>query len=113
ELLKKEHAIAPFNLTNKVFIVHGHDETAKNELEILVREMGLEPIVLHRQADEGRTIIEKFEAHADVGFAFIMLTPDEVAYLAKEETLTDEQRTKEYRARPNVIWEFGYFVGRL
>jgi predicted nucleotide-binding protein len=113
ELRKMETAIAPHDLTNKVFIVHGHDEGAKNELEIMLRDMGLEPIILHRQADGGRTIIEKFEAHADVGYAFILMTPDEIAYVVSEEGKPDEQRVKEFRARPNVIWEFGYFVGRL
>lgn len=113
ELLKQETAIAPKDLTNKVFVVHGHDDAAKAELEIILREMGLEPVVLHRQADGGRTIIEKFEDHADVGFAFILLTPDEVAYLRVDDEKPDGERRKELRARPNVIWEFGYFVGRL
>lgn len=99
--------------TKKVFVVHGHDEVAKTNLEVFLHEIGLEPVVLHRQADEGMTIIEKFEKHSDVGYAFILLTPDEVAYLASEETKPDTERIKEYRARPNVIFEFGYFVGKL
>lgn len=99
--------------SNKVFIVHGHDEQAKTELEVLLTEMGLQPVVLHRQADGGQTLIEKFEKHADVGYAFILLTPDEIAYVVSEEAKADGDRKKEYRARPNVIFEFGYFVGRL
>lgn len=99
--------------TKRVFVVHGRDEVAKTNLEVFLREVGLEPVVLHRQADEGMTIIEKFEKHSDVGYAFILLTPDEVAYLAAEEIKPDEERSKEFRARPNVIFEFGYFVGKL
>lgn len=99
--------------SNKVFIVHGHDEIAKTSLEVFVRENGLEPVVLHRQADQGQTIIEKFERHSDVGYAFILLTPDEIAYLRGEESRPDSERSKELRARPNVIFEFGYFVGKL
>lgn len=99
--------------TNKVFIVHGHDEVSKNSLEVFLREIGLEPVVLHRQADEGLTVIEKFEKHSDVGYAFILLTPDEIAYLKSEEDKPDSERQKEYRARPNVIFEFGFFVGKL
>jgi predicted nucleotide-binding protein len=99
--------------TRKVFVVHGHDEIAKTNLEVFLHEVGLEPVVLHRQADEGMTIIEKFEKHSDVGYAFILLTPDEVAYLAAEESRPDAERAKEFRARPNVIFEFGYFVGKL
>lgn len=99
--------------TKKVFVVHGHDEIAKTSLEVFLHEIGLEPIVLHRQADVGLTVIEKFEKHSDVGYAFILLTPDEVAYLASDETKADAERKKELRARPNVIFEFGYFIGKL
>jgi len=99
--------------SNKVFVVHGRDDAAKANLEVFLREIGLDPIVLHRQADEGLTIIEKFEKHADVGYVFVLLTPDECAYLASEEKLPEAQRRVELRARPNVIFEFGYFVGRL
>jgi predicted nucleotide-binding protein len=99
--------------TKKVFVVHGHDEVAKTNLEIFLAEIGLEPVVLHRQADEGLTVIEKFEKHSDVGYAFILLTPDEIAYLSHDEAKPDTDRRKEFRARPNVIFEFGYFVGKL
>jgi predicted nucleotide-binding protein len=99
--------------TNKVFIVHGHDERAKQELEIFVREIGLDPIVLHRQVDEGQTIIEKFEKHSDVGYAFVLLTPDDIAFPRSDDTKPDADKKKEFRARQNVILEFGYFIGRL
>lgn len=99
--------------TKKVFVVHGHDEIAKTNLEIFLGEIGLEPVVLHRQADEGLTVIEKFEKHSDVGYAFILLTPDEISYVKDDESKDDNKRKKEYRARPNVIFEFGYFVGKL
>lgn len=99
--------------SSKVFVVHGHDDRAKTDLEVFLREIGLEPVVLHRQADEGLTIIEKFEKHSDVGYVFVLLTPDEIAYLRSEEPKPDAEREKEFRARPNVIFEFGYFVGKL
>lgn len=99
--------------SKKVFVVHGHDEVAKTSLEVFLHEIGLEPIVLHRQADEGLTVIEKFEKHSDVGYAFILLTPDEVAYVVAEAGKPEAERKIEVRARPNVIFEFGYFVGKL
>ncbi len=100
-------------ISNKVFVVHGHDEKAKNEIEIFLAEIGLKPVVLHREADEGQTIIEKFEKHSDVGYAFILLTPDEIAYTVEQSKLPESERNIENRARPNVIFEFGYFVGKL
>lgn len=99
--------------SNKVFVVHGHDHSLKTEVESFLHQIGLEPIVLHRQPDQGQTIIEKFEQHSDVGYAFILLTPDEIAYTIGQENISDEKRSKERRARPNVIFEFGYFVGKL
>ena len=100
-------------LSNKVFVVHGHDDKLKLDVENFIHQIGLEPIVLHRQANEGQTIIEKFERNSDVGFAFIVLTPDEISYTLDQENKVDVERKKEYRARPNVIFEFGYFVGKL
>lgn len=113
ELKKTTPARSSVTISNKIFVVHGHDSNLKVDLENFLQEIGLEPIVLHRQPDEGQTIIEKFEKHSDVGFAFILLTPDELAYTVDQEKLEDGQRKKEFRARPNVIFEFGYFVGKL
>ncbi|TNI69204.1 TIR domain-containing protein [Aeromonas media] len=113
ELNKTESENTSPALSNKVFIVHGHDSELKNDVERFIHEIGLQPVVLHRQVDAGATIIEKFEKHSDVGYAFILLTPDEIAYTIDQEPLHDGDRKKEFRARPNVIFEFGYFVGRL
>jgi predicted nucleotide-binding protein len=98
---------------SKVFIVHGHDGALKNDLEVFLRGINLEPIVLHRQPDEGLTIIEKFERYSDVKFAFILLTPDDAAINADELKIPDEKRDWELRARQNVLFEFGYFIGKL
>lgn len=113
EIVGSSKATAPLALSNRVFVVHGHDERSKADVERLLAEWGLDPVVLHRQADQGQTIIEKFERHADVGYAIVLMTPDEVAYLSGEAGIADEKRAKEWRARPNVVFEFGYFVGRL
>jgi predicted nucleotide-binding protein len=99
--------------SNRVFIVHGHDHASKNELELFLKELGLDPIVLHRQPDEGQTVIEKFEKYSDVGYAFVLLTPDDIGYPAADDLLADEMRSKAKRARQNVVLEFGYFIGRL
>ena len=113
ELRKASSRSPSFTLSNRVFIVHGHDHAFKTDVENFLREIGLEPIVLHKKPDEGQTIIEKFEKHSDVGYAFILLTPDEIAYTMDQDSAEDSRRKKEKRARPNVIFEFGYFVGRL
>ncbi len=112
ELIQKDNAIAPMANSKKVFVVHGRDEQTKQDLEILLGEMGLEPVVLHRQPDGGKTIIEKFEQYSDVGYAFILMTPDETASLVGGSE-KENNNQNQLRARPNVIFEFGYFVGKL
>jgi predicted nucleotide-binding protein len=89
----------------KVFVVHGHDEGAREAVARYLERLGFEAIILHEQANKGRTVIEKIEAHGEVGFAVVLLTPDDVGSL-KGDNLQP-------RARQNVLLELGYFVGRL
>jgi len=92
--------------TRNIFLVHGHDEAVTGAVARFLEKLDLHPIILHEQPNLGRTIIEKFEAHADVGFAVVLLTPDDVGGLASTGKLNP-------RARQNVILELGYFIGRL
>lgn len=93
--------------SNKVFIVHGHDEGALQSLARFLEKLKLEVIILKEQPNQGRTIIEKYEACAEeVGFAVVLLTPDDVGSSA---VATNQGQ----RARQNVIFELGYFAGKL
>lgn len=92
---------------SKVFIVHGHDDATREAMARFLSKLGLEPIILHEQANEGRTIIEKLEYYSDVGYAVVLLTPDdEGRKKAEGEVLRD-------RARQNVLLELGYFMCKL
>ncbi len=91
----------------KVFVIHGHDDGAREAVARFLERLDLMPVVLHEQASANRTIIEKIEHHSDVGFAVVLLTPDDMGRSASsEETLRP-------RARQNVILELGYFIGLL
>jgi predicted nucleotide-binding protein len=92
---------------NSVFIVHGKDGKAKSEVANVIYRSGLRPIILHEQTNSGQTIIEKFETHAKVGFAVILLTPDDEGYPK------NNPDHKKPRARQNVILEMGYFLGKI
>ena len=91
----------------KVFLVHGHDEAAKESVARFLERLGLKVVILHEQANGGLTVIEKFEQHAKVGFAVVLLTPDDVGASAKS---LDKLAP---RARQNVVLELGYFTGKL
>lgn len=94
-------------LSNKVFIVHGHDSLMKEVTARTLTQLGLEPIILHEQVDGGKTIIEKFEKNSsEVSFAVILLTADDEGKSLKE---SEYQK----RARQNVVFEMGYFIGKL
>ena len=93
--------------TKEVFIVHGRDDAAKETVARFLDRLGLSPAILHEQSNQGRTIIEKFEHHAQVGFAIALLTPDDVG------ALQEDASNLKPRARQNVIFEFGYFIGHL
>lgn len=97
------------SLRNSVFIVHGHDDGAKQAVARMIERLGLDAIILDEQPQAGRTIIEKFEEHAgEVGFAIVLLTPDDVGG-----TKAGGVENLKPRARQNVIFELGFFVGRL
>lgn len=92
---------------NKVFIVHGRDEAAKESVSRFIEKLGLQVIILHEQPNKGRTIIEKFEEYSDVGYAVVLLTPDDKG------SPKDEPNCIKLRARQNVIFELGFFIGKL
>jgi predicted nucleotide-binding protein len=97
--------------TNEVFVVHGRDEAAKEMVARVIQRAGLEPIILHEQANGGKTIIEKFEKHGSTaGFAVVIATPDDVGGLVASPPDQPELRP---RARQNVVGEMFWFAGRL
>jgi predicted nucleotide-binding protein len=51
---------------------------AKESVARFIERLSLTPLILHEQANEGQTIIEKFESHSSVSFAVVLLTPDDL-----------------------------------
>lgn len=92
-------------LSRRVFVVHGHDEGARETVARYLDQLGFTAVILHEQANKGRTVMEKVEADGDVGFAVVLLTPDDMGCV--------KGGTPEPRARQNVLLELGYFLGRL
>lgn len=97
--------------SKKIFIVHGRDHEPMKELKAMLLEFGLNPIVLHEQPSGSRTIIEKLEKYSDVGYAFVILTPDDVGGHSKDRRILRFEGKE--RARQNVVLEFGYFIAKL
>ncbi len=92
--------------SNKVFIVHGHDNEAKQEVARALEKAGFEAVILHEQADGGLTIIEKIERYTDVAFAVVLYTECDVGR-------SKDSSCEKKRARQNVVFEHGYLIGKL
>lgn len=91
---------------SRVFIVHGHDGELKESIARMIEKQGIVPIILSEQANQGRTVIEKFEDYTDVGGAICLFTADDLGRAKESENDT-------CRARQNVVFEAGYFMGKL
>lgn len=103
------HQKSELGASTTAFLVHGRDDGKKSEVARLLQRLGIEVVILHEQANTGRTLIEKFEAHASTAqFAVVLLTADDVGGLAGA-----SPSELQSRARQNVILELGYFFGKL
>ena len=85
-----------------VFIVHGHDGELKNSVARLLEKQGIEPIILNEKVNKGQTIIEKIEEYSQsISAAICLFTAD------------DKMADGSKRARQNVVFETGYFYGKV
>lgn len=94
----------------KIFIVHGHDHAALEQLELVLRRLGLDPFILQNNDGETRTLIEALEKriYNEAAFGIVLMTPDDFGY-TKNKTNEDRQP----RARQNVILEMGMIMASL
>lgn len=105
--LSKQNTSMP-NLGNDVFLVHGHNNEAKETVARFLEHLNLNVIILNEQDNIGQTIIEKLENHATlVGYAVVLLTGDDVG---ADRAMPNDLKP---RARQNVVLELGYFYGSL
>lgn len=88
-------------------MIHGHDEPNLNRLRLLLRDdFDLTPVVILDKAGKSQTTIDKFEGFGErCSYAIALFTPDDA--------ITTGNSAQYKQARPNVIFETGWFVGRL
>jgi len=97
----------------KCFLVHGHNEKFKYEVSrFLSEELKIDVTILHEKPNYGNTIIEQFEAFSNVDFVVALWNADD--WGRKKGLRKKNGKIKNnYRARQNVIFETGYFIGKL
>ncbi len=106
-------AAAPAKVKEKVFVVHGHDSVAREQLELVLHKLGLDPYVLANTGGGGLTIIEALESHIGshtegAQFGIVLMTPDDLGYSKR-----DGDSKIEPRARQNVVLEMGMLISSL
>jgi predicted nucleotide-binding protein len=96
-------------VSRRVFVVYGHDGTARTQLEAMLRRWNLEPLILDQLPSEGQTLIEKLEQYTsdDVGFGIVLATPDDEGHAR------DRGGDKKFRVRQNVVLELGLLLSKL
>ena len=103
----EEKSTADKQISKKIFLIHGQNEDRLLELEKIINiDFGLESIILKDKPNSGaKTIIEKFELYAQsCSFAIALFSPDDIV----------NSKGKQYfQARPNTIFELGWFCGKL
>lgn len=96
----------------QIFVVHGHDTHSRDQLELALRRLGLEPFILMNASGSGKTIIEALEGRIgrdySSDFGIVLLTPDDMGYAKR-----DGREKEEPRARQNVILETGMLLSSL
>lgn len=117
EVVEPKMVNQPKELSHEIFIVHGHNEEMKQSVARMVTKLSLTPIILHEQPNGGKTIIEKFESNAEsISFAIILLSADDLGSSVRDLDGVKEVEVRQHlemRARQNVVFEMGFFAGRL
>jgi predicted nucleotide-binding protein len=99
-------------LDKNVFIVHGRDERAVKDLELILRRYGVEPVILNQKKRSAQLIFDSLEQNVRTCNAgFVLVTPDDEGRLANAKEKEDE--VFQLRARENVIFETGLLFAKL
>jgi predicted nucleotide-binding protein len=103
-----QQAMFTSDVRRRVFVVCGTDDEMKQAVTAALTKLWLVPVVMCEEPSQGRKIVERFQDYADVGFAVVLLSPDDSVYVK------DEPPTKrKLRPRQDVVFELGFLLGKL
>lgn len=119
ESIKQNQHATPETITastsqnKQVFVVHGHDETSKEQLELVLHKLGIDHFILANSGGGGLTIIEALEAKIGknstaTSFGVVLMTPDDMGYAQSAGTDSIQPR-----ARQNVVMEMGMLISSI
>jgi len=94
-------------LAGNSLLIHGRDEAAKESLSKFIERLGLRAVIFHEQAEGGKGTIEKFGQLSHIDFAIFLFTNGDIA------PPRDKPREGQTRISQDMIFEFGYLVGKI
>ncbi len=98
------------NFSNQIFVLHGSDDEMKNAVVRMLSNVGLEPVVIQDEEDEGQTLPKVLTDYSNVSFAVILLSPDVMVYQKDE----PHPRMRAWpQALQKTIFALGFFIGKL
>jgi predicted nucleotide-binding protein len=96
------------DIRRRVFVVCGTDGEMKQAVTNALTKLWLVPVVMCEEPSQGKKIVERFQDYADVGFAVVLLSPDDSVYVK------DQPPTKrKFRPRQEVVFNLGFLLGKL
>lgn len=96
------------NTRRRIFVVSGTDNSMKQALTAALTKLSLAPVVIHEEPRQGRKILERYADYADVGFAVVLLSPDDCVYPKEDKTTKSK-----LKPRQDIIFLLGYLLGKL
>jgi predicted nucleotide-binding protein len=103
-----QQATSASDARRRVFVVCGTDSEMKQAITNALTKLKLLPVILCEEPSQGRKIVEYFQEYADVGFAVVLLSPDDYMYLKDE-----PPSKRKLRPRQDVVFELGFLLGKL
>lgn len=92
----------------RIFLIHGRNHFHRDRVANILREINAIPIILEHQVVDSRDAIDiLYENARNVDFAVAFFTGDDIGRLNNEDSADKK------RARQNVIFEVGLFMGVL
>jgi len=113
KFLTKPQAVATLSVAStsakrRVIVVCGTDDDMKKALTHALSKLWLIPVLLCEEPSHGRKLMERYTDYADVGFAVVLLSPDDFGYAKNAESTT-----RKLRPRQEVVFELGFLLGKL
>jgi len=103
-----QQATSASDARRRVFVVCGTDSEMKQTITNALTKLKIVPVVMCEEPSQGKKIVERFADYEDIGFAVILLSPDDSVYIKDESPIK-----RKLRPRQDVVFELGFLLGKL